>query len=91
MKILLLCTLVFFISACQTIAPIKQKLAMRDNGSLDYKNIQKLPPIYLPVAQNTQAFTPIYDVPDIDDSKVASFTNAQNKQYELPAPPKVVN
>ncbi len=75
------------LSGCQS---IKTVLAKRDNGSLDYAKAKKLEPIQLPVGQATASFTPLYHTPTIT-GEVAVSTNASGKQFELPAPPKVVS
>lgn len=72
-------------TGCQN---MKSLLAKRDNGSLDYTQAQKLPPIKLPAAQPTAPFTPLYDVPTVTEAQ--PLTNDSGKQYQLPAPPKLV-
>lgn len=84
-------TTVFFVLAvaltgCQA---VKGTLAKRDNGSLDYVNAKKLDPIRLPAHQATAPFVPLYDVPQVTGANAVP-TNSTGKQYQLPAPPKVV-
>lgn len=76
------------LSACQS---TKTLLGKRDNGSLDYRQTQKLDPILLPQEQRAPMpiFVPIYDTPDITSEQVDPFTNATGTQYQLPKPPTV--
>lgn len=74
------------LSGCQQVNGL---LAKRDNGSLDYLNAKKLPPIALPADQQHAPFTPLYAVPDVPKA-VEPSTNQTGKQYQLPTPPKVV-
>lgn len=73
------------LSGCTT---IKGVLGKRDNGSLDYRQSQKLAPIQLPVNQATGEFVPIYQTPN-SVGKIQEFTNEAGKQYQLPKPPSV--
>lgn len=73
------------LTGCQN---IKQTLGKRNNGSLDYQTAKKLPPIKLPVSQESVEFSPLYPTPEAGKSTIA-LTNESGKQYRLPKPPKV--
>ncbi|WP_114800989.1 hypothetical protein U0021_06195 [Moraxella canis] len=66
----------------------KNILSKRDNGSLDYRDEKKLPPIQLPAQQPAAEFTPLYHTPD-SVSQLPDFINDSGKQYQLPRPPSV--
>lgn len=66
----------------------KDLLSKRDNGSLDYRDAAKLPPIQLPAAQPAAEFTPLYQTPSTT-GQLPDFVNEAGKQYELPRPPSV--
>ena len=66
----------------------KNILSKRDNGSLDYRDEKKLPPIQLPAQQPAAEFTPLYNTPD-SVSQLPDFINDSGKQYQLPRPPSV--
>lgn len=44
---------------------MKGWLGKRDNGSLDYQQSQKLPPIKLPASQASADFVPLYETPAV--------------------------
>lgn len=67
---------------------IKGVLGKRDNGSLDYRQSQKLAPIQLPATQATGDFVPLYQTPN-GVGEIQEFTNEACKQYQLPKPPSV--
>lgn len=66
----------------------KDLLSKRDNGSLDYRDAAKLPPIQLPAEQPAAEFTPLYQTPNTT-GQLPDFVNESGKQYELPRPPSV--
>lgn len=66
----------------------KNLLSKRDNGSLDYRDAAKLPPIKLPADQPAADFTPLYQIPTTT-GQLPDFVNEAGKQYELPRPPSV--
>ena len=74
------------LTGCQSIQNV---LGKRDNGSLDYQHAQKLDPIQLPISQPSADFAPLYPTPAVGDNTL-SLSNDSGKQYQLPAPPKVV-
>lgn len=75
------------LTGCQN---IKQAWGKRNNGSLDYQTAQKLPPIKLPVGQDTAEFVPLYPTPTVGENTL-NLTNESGKQYRLPTPPKALN
>lgn len=73
------------LTGCQA---TKSLLSNRDNGSLDYRNAAKLPPLKLPADQPTADFTPLYQAPN-GTGQLTDFVNEAGKQYQLPRPPSV--
>lgn len=69
------------LTGCQHLKP-KQKL---NNHSLDYTKTRKLDPVQLPANAQTQAFVPLYTVPEMGTNTL-KITNAKSKNYELPRP-----
>lgn len=65
---------------------VKNVLSNRDNGSLDYRDAQKLPPIQLPAHQPSAKFIPLYQTPSTV-GELPNYTNESGKQYQLPRPP----
>ncbi|MDO4895040.1 hypothetical protein [Moraxella sp.] len=76
---------VVLMSGCST---IKGVFAKRDNGSLTYRQSQKLAPIQLPANQPAGDFVPLYTAPNAV-GELSDFTNEAGKQYQLPKPPTV--
>ena len=72
------------LSGCGT---MKGWLGKRDNGSLDYQQSQKLPPIKLPASQASADFVPLYETPAVGQNTL-DLQNESGSQYQLPAPPK---
>ncbi len=59
-----------------------------NNSSLDYQKAAVLPPLNLPVGQETRPIRPIYKVPDMPHIEGAApmLTNARHNQFVMPAP-----
>ena len=74
------------LSGCQS---AKGVIGKRDNGSLDYQNSKKLPPLQLPVAQDTAPFVPLYPTPNVGENTLI-LQNEAGKQYQLPKPERAV-
>lgn len=68
---------------------VKGWLGKRADGSLNYQSAKKLDPIEIPINQPTAAFVPLYPTPAIGENTL-NLQNSSGKQYQLPAPPKVV-
>ena len=66
---------------------MKGWLGKRDDGSLDYQQSQKLPPIKLPASQASADFIPLYETPAVGQNTL-DLHNESGSQYQLPAPPK---
>lgn len=71
------------LTGCTT---VKDWVAKRNDGSLAYQNSRQLPPIQLPLEQETAAFVPFYQVPQVTPQP----TDESQPQYQLPIPPKVI-
>ncbi len=60
-----------------------------DNGSLDYRDSAKLPPVKLPASQQAAVFVPLYQTPAVT-GELPEYKNEAGRQYELPRPPSVL-
>lgn len=79
-------SVVTVLAGCST---TKSLLAKRDNGSLDYRQSQKLDPIALPKDQASAPFVPLYQTPVVQEP-LPDFVNETGKQYQLPKPPSML-
>ncbi|WP_394260859.1 hypothetical protein [Moraxella boevrei] len=55
------------------------------DNSLDYQNTKLLDPIQLPANAQTQAFTPLYQLPSSGQNTLM-LENEKGKRFEMPAP-----
>lgn len=74
------------ISGCQS---VKNVLGKRDNGSLEYQNSAKLPPLQLPATQEAAPFVPLYPTPNLGPNTL-TLQNEAGKQYQLPKPERAI-
>lgn len=56
------------------------------DGSLDYQQAQLLPPVQLPVEQQTAPFVPLYPVPQAVSKNTLTLKNSKGNRFELPKP-----
>lgn len=66
-----------------------QLLGKRNDGSLAYQAVERLPPLQLPTNQPTAEFIPIYPTPVVGENTL-QLTNESGTRYQLPPPPKTV-